>query len=131
MKRILGVLALTALFGCAGRMHASSDWELLGSRRVSDRIDHDLIGGKAHLQQPGEITFPIIQHLVEDVLLVSEEEIYAAMRYSLTRLKIVAEPSGVVCIAAALAGKVPAGIKRVGIVVSGGNIDLDLIATLA
>lgn len=44
MKRILGVLALTALFGCAGRMHASSDWELLGSRRVSDRIDHDVIG---------------------------------------------------------------------------------------
>ncbi len=44
MKRILGVLALTALFGCAGRMHASSDWELLGSRRVSDRVDHDVIG---------------------------------------------------------------------------------------
>ncbi len=81
--------------------------------------------------QPGNITFPIIQHLVEDVLLVSEDEIMAAMRYSLTRLKIVAEPSGVVCIAAAMSGKLPAGIERVGLVVSGGNVDLDFLATLA
>ncbi|MCX6610929.1 MAG: pyridoxal-phosphate dependent enzyme [Acidobacteria bacterium] len=96
------------------------------------RVDNSpTIADGLRTPQPGEITFPIIQHLVEDVLLVSEEEIYAAMRYSLTRLKIVAEPSGVVCIAAAMAGKVPAGIKRVGIVVSGGNMDLDLIATLA
>ena len=96
------------------------------------RVDNSpTIADGLRTPQPGEITFPIIQHLVEDVLLVSEEEIYAAMRYSLTRLKIVAEPSGVVCIAAAMAGKVPVGIKRVGIVVSGGNMDLDLIATLA
>lgn len=81
--------------------------------------------------QPGEITFPIVQQLVEDVLLVSEEEILNAMRYTLTRLKMVAEPSGVVCIAAAMAGKIPAGIRRVGLVVSGGNVDLELLAKLA
>lgn len=81
--------------------------------------------------QPGNITFPIIQRLVEDVLEVTEEEIYAAMRYSLTRLKIVAEPSGVVCIAAAMAHKLPTGIRKVGMVVSGGNVDLDLLAKLA
>jgi threonine dehydratase len=81
--------------------------------------------------QPGNITFPIIQHLVEDVLLVSEDEILDAMRYSLTRLKIVVEPSGVVCIAAAMSGKLPSGIERVGLVVSGGNVDLDFLATLA
>jgi hypothetical protein len=44
MKRIFGVLALAALFGCAGRMHGMSGWELLGSRQVSDRLDHDVIG---------------------------------------------------------------------------------------
>jgi threonine dehydratase len=81
--------------------------------------------------QPGEINFPIIQHLVEDILLVSEEEIIAAMKYTLSRLKIVAEPSGVVCIAAAMSGKLPSGIERVGIVVSGGNVDLDFLAALA
>ena len=81
--------------------------------------------------QPGEITFPIVQRLVEDILLVSEAEILAAMKYTLTRLKIVAEPSGVVCVAAAIAGKIPTGIERVGLVVSGGNVDLELLAKLA
>ncbi len=81
--------------------------------------------------QPGVITFPIVQHLVEDVLLVSEEEILAAMKYTLTRLKIVVEPSGVVCIAAAMAGKLPGGLNRVGLVVSGGNVDLEFLASLA
>ncbi len=96
------------------------------------RVDNSpTIADGLRTPQPGEITFPIIQHLVEDVLLVSEEEIYAAMRYCLTRLKIVVEPSGVVCIAAAMTGKMPSGIKRVGIVVSGGNVDLDFLATLA
>lgn len=81
--------------------------------------------------QPGVVTFPIVQHLVEDVLLVSEEEILAAMKYTLTRLKIVVEPSGVVCIAAAMAGKLPGGLNRVGLVVSGGNVDLEFFASLA
>lgn len=80
--------------------------------------------------EPGDITFPIIQKLVEDVLLVSEEEILAAMRFALSRLKIVVEPSGAVCIAAALAGKIPTGIRKVGLVVSGGNVDLEFLAKL-
>lgn len=80
---------------------------------------------------PGVLNFPIIQRLVEGVITVTEDEILAALTYTLTRLKIVAEPSGVVCIAAAMAGKVPPGIDRVGIVVSGGNVDLDLLAKLA
>lgn len=81
--------------------------------------------------EPGVITFPIIQRLVEDVILVTEEEILAAMRFAMTRLKIVSEPSGAVCIAAALAGKLPAGLKRVGLVISGGNVDLEFLARLA
>lgn len=81
--------------------------------------------------EPGDITFPIIQKLVEDVLLVSEEEILAAMRFAMARLKIVVEPSGAVCIAAALAGKIPQGIRKVGLVVSGGNVDLEFLAKLA
>ncbi len=80
--------------------------------------------------EPGDITFPIIQKLVEDVLLVSEEEILEAMRFALSRLKIVVEPSGAVCIAAALAGKIPTGIRKVGLVVSGGNVDLEFLAKL-
>ncbi|MBM3724532.1 MAG: pyridoxal-phosphate dependent enzyme [Acidobacteria bacterium] len=79
---------------------------------------------------PGAITFPIIQRNVEDILLVTEEEIREAMRFFLTRMKMVVEPSGAVAAAAVLAGKLPAGLGRVGVVISGGNVDLDFLATL-
>jgi threonine dehydratase len=52
------------------------------------------------------------------------------MRLALTRLKMVVEPSGAVCIAAALAGKIPTGIRKVGLVVSGGNVDLEFLGKL-
>jgi threonine dehydratase len=80
---------------------------------------------------PGEITFPIIQRNVDQVVLVSDGEIRAAMRFLLTRLKILVEPSGAVTAAAALFRKLPAGFHRAGIVLSGGNLDFDLLATLA
>jgi threonine dehydratase len=72
---------------------------------------------------PGKLTFPIIQRLVEDILLVSEEEIRQAVRFCFTRMKMVVEPSGAVSVAAALFGKLPKELKRVGLIVSGGNMD--------
>jgi threonine dehydratase len=80
--------------------------------------------------KPGAITFPIIQKLVEDVLLVSEDEIRATMRFFLSRMKIVVEPSGAVPAAALLHGKLPAGIHRAGVILSGGNVDLDVLKSL-
>jgi len=110
----------------------ANDYELSLKAGRPIRVDGNAtIADGLRTPQPGEITFPIIEHLVEDVLTVTEEEIIAAMKYTLSRLKIVAEPSGVVCIAAAMAGKLPTGIERVGIVVSGGNVDLDFLAKLA
>ena len=79
---------------------------------------------------PGELTFPIIQRNVDRVLLVTDDEIRAAVKFLLLRLKILVEPSGAVCAAAILAGKLPAGLDRVGVVLSGGNTDLDLLAEL-
>ncbi len=79
---------------------------------------------------PGELTFPIIQRNVERVVLVSEAEILDAMKFLLTRLKILVEPSGAVTAAAALSGKLPAGLGRVGLVLSGGNVDLDVLERL-
>ena len=80
-------------------------------------------------QKPGAITFPIIQERVDDVLLVSEDEIREAMRFFLMRMKIVVEPSGAVTAAAVLAGKLPQR-GRVGMVISGGNVDLGFLGTL-
>jgi threonine dehydratase len=72
--------------------------------------------------KPGAITFPIVQRFVDDVILVSEDEIRDAVAFVQSRLKIVIEPSGAVPAAAALAGKLPAGMKNAGLVVSGGNV---------
>jgi len=78
---------------------------------------------------PGELTFPIIQRHVEKIVLVTDDEIRATVKFLLMRLKILAEPSGAVAAAAALCGKLPSGLGRVGIVISGGNVDYEQLAT--
>ena len=75
--------------------------------------------------QPGELTFPIIRRLVEQIVLVTDDEIREAVKFLLTRLKILVEPSGAVGAAALLFGKLPGGIGKVGVILSGGNMDLD------
>jgi threonine dehydratase len=73
----------------------------------------------------GELTFPIIQQFVDAIVTVSEADIVSAMRLTWERMKLVIEPSAAVPLAAILSGcAVPAG-KRVGIILSGGNVDLD------
>jgi threonine dehydratase len=79
---------------------------------------------------PGELTFPIIQRNVERVVLVSDSEIREAMKFLLARMKILVEPSGAVVAAAALSGKLPSGLGRTGLVLSGGNVDLEMLADL-
>jgi threonine dehydratase len=109
----------------------ANDWEL--SLRTGSRVEiapPNTIADGLRSQQPGKITFPIVQKLVDGVLLVSEEEIKAALRFVLTRMKILIEPSGAVAAAAALHRNVPAGLKRLGILITGGNIDLDLLAEI-
>ena len=75
------------------------------------------------VQTPGTITFPILQKLADDVLTVTEEEIMETLNFILMRMKIVVEPSGVVAAAAVMFGKLPESVRRVGVILSGGNID--------
>jgi threonine dehydratase len=77
--------------------------------------------------QPGELTFPIIRELVDQILVVTDDEIRAAVKFLLTRLKILVEPSGAVGAAALLSGKLGGGTAggRIGVILSGGNMDLD------
>ena len=70
-----------------------------------------------------------MRRLVEAVVTVSETEIRDALRFLLLRTKLAVEPSGAVGVAALLAGRIPAG-PRVGVIVSGGNIDPALLAEL-
>jgi threonine dehydratase len=79
---------------------------------------------------PGLLTFPIVRSLAEGVLLVTEEEIKASVRFLLTRMKLLTEPSGAVAAAAVLHRKLPAGIGSAGVILSGGNVDLDVLADI-
>ena len=81
--------------------------------------------------KPGAITFPIIQKYVEDVVLVSDGEIRETMQFVMTRMKMLVEPSGAAPAAAVFHRKLPAGIKRAGVLISGGNVDLEFFQTLA
>ncbi|MBZ5579413.1 MAG: pyridoxal-phosphate dependent enzyme [Acidobacteriia bacterium] len=74
---------------------------------------------------PGELTFPLVRQLVEQIALVSDDEIRAAVKFLLLRLKILVEPSGAAAAAAVLFRKLPPGMKSVGVVLSGGNIDFE------
>jgi threonine dehydratase len=82
------------------------------------------------VQSPGALTFPITRANTEKILTVSDEEIIAAMRFMLFRMKVLVEPSGAAAAAAVLAGKLPADCRRVGVVLSGGNVDSDLLSRL-
>jgi threonine dehydratase len=73
----------------------------------------------------GDKTFPIIQEKVTDIVTVSEEAIISAMRHIWERMKIIIEPSCAVPFAALLEGKVNVKGQRVGIILTGGNVDLD------
>lgn len=111
---------------------AGNDYWL--SRRAGHRVEiaaPDTIADGLRTTKPGVHTFPIVQSLVEDVLLVTDEEIREALRFLLTRMKIVVEPSGAVGVAALLHAKLPAGLRRVGLVLSGGNMDLKVFAELS
>jgi threonine dehydratase len=91
-------------------------------------IHPDTIADGLRSPKPGELTFPVLKQLVERIILVSEDEIRAAVKYVLLRLKILVEPSGAVPIAAVMFKKLPPEIKSVGVVISGGNVDFEDLA---
>lgn len=76
------------------------------------------------VKQPGENTFELVRHYVDEIALVTEDEISAAILALLEKQKMVAEGAGAVSVAAAMFGKLPIEGKRVVSLVSGGNIDV-------
>ena len=84
----------------------------------------ETIADGAQTRRLGEFTFPVIRALVDDIVTVSDAELLETMAFCASRMKIVVEPTGALAAAAALTGKVGVRGKRVGIVISGGNVDL-------
>lgn len=77
----------------------------------------------------GDLTWPAVRDLVDDVIVVSEAEVLAAMRLLMERCKLVVEPSGAAALAAALAPALRerwgARLQHVGVVLSGGNVEFE------
>jgi threo-3-hydroxy-L-aspartate ammonia-lyase len=78
----------------------------------------------------GQITFPLVRANVDDMVTVSDDELLDALRFVWERMKLVVEPTGALGLAAAWAGKVDVARKRVGVIVSGGNADLQALPPL-
>ena len=115
------------IFGVEPETAADTYLSLQAGRRVAVPNPPTIADG-LRSPSPGEITFPIIRQHVEEVLLVSEREIRETVKFLLMRMKNLAEPNGAVAAAAVLYGKLPAGVERAGIILSGGNVDFETLA---
>ena len=107
--------------------------DTLQSFRKGERVSippPPTIADGLRVQIPGKLTFPIVQQLADDVLTVSDEEIIETLRFMLFRMKILVETSGAAAAAAVMFRKLPADAKRVGVILSGGNIDPDLLISV-
>lgn len=88
------------------------------------------IADGAQTQHLGQYTFPVIQRYVDAIHTVSDTELVAAMRFCASRMKTVIEPTGCLGIALATQANVDLKGKRVGIIISGGNVDIQRFAQL-
>jgi threonine dehydratase len=90
----------------------------------------DTIADGARTPSLGKLTFAMVMALVHDMMTVSDRELAATMFYLWERMKIVVEPTGALAAAAALSGRVDLRGKKVGVLISGGNVDMNAIPAL-
>jgi threonine dehydratase len=126
---VAGVSPQTRVIGVEPEAGDDTRRSLIAGERVRIPVPRTIADGQ-QLPAPGELTFPVVQELVEEVVTVSDAEIVATMRFLFERCKTVAEPSGASAPAALLHGRVHAEGARVGVVISGGNVAADRFAAL-
>jgi threonine dehydratase len=90
--------------------------------------ENPTIADGLRVSSPGKLTFPIVQETVKDILLVSDDEMIETLTWMLERMKVLVEPSGAAAAAAVRHRKADFSGKRVGVVISGGNVDLQKLA---
>jgi len=104
---------------------AGNDTQLSLARGEIVHIDTpQTIADGAQTQHSGRLTFPVIQRLVQSIVTVSDAQLVSTLRFFAERMKMVVEPTGCLAAAALLEGVVQARGQRVGVIVSGGNVDL-------
>ena len=102
---------------------------LLAGERVAVPLPRTIADGQ-QTTSPGLLTWEVNSRLVDEIVVVSDAEIIDAMRLLLDRLKTVVEPSGATGVAALLAGRISSAGKRIGVVLSGGNVGAGRLAEL-
>ncbi|MFI6996638.1 pyridoxal-phosphate dependent enzyme [Nocardia sp. NPDC050175] len=102
---------------------------LEAGHRIRIPVPHTIADAQA-AEIPGELTFAVNRRLVDEISVVTDDQLVAAMSFLFDTMKIVAEPTGVAGVAAMLAGRVQLPGARVGIVISGGNINATRFAEL-
>ena len=116
------------IFGAEPELSNDTYLSLKAGRRVSVP-PNDTIADGLRSPQPGALTFPVLQRHVEQVVLVTDQQLRDAVKFLLLRMKLLVEPSGVIAAAAVLYHKLPKGIRSVGVILSGGNLDFEQLAT--
>jgi threonine dehydratase len=117
------------IYGVEAEVANDTYLSLQKGERVSIPVPRTIADGM-QVTSPGEMTFAIMREHLAGVLLVSEEEIKHAMRLVLERMKILIEPTGAVPVAAAIKNERGWRGKRIGIIISGGNVDIGKLAEL-
>ncbi|MEU1198771.1 pyridoxal-phosphate dependent enzyme [Streptomyces sp. NPDC005813] len=126
---VKGMHGATRVIGVEPEYGDDTRRSLEAGSRVGITVPRTIADGQA-AEIPGELTFSVNQRLVDEISLVSDDDIRTAMRFAFERLKIVVEPSGASALAALLAGRITRLPRRVGLIISGGNIDAARFAEL-
>ena len=127
---VKGLLPATRVFGV--ETEGADDWVQSLARGERVMIDPPTtIADGIRTRQPGVRPFAQCRALLDGVVVVSDDEVREAMRFMVTRMKLVVEPTGAVAAAAVMAGRLGdlAG-KRVGVIVSGGNVDPEVLCAI-
>jgi threonine dehydratase len=103
---------------------------LRSGRRVSVPTTQRSVCDALLVASPGKLTFDIMRKFVDAGLVVSDEEVKSAMRFAFREIKLVVEPGGAAALAAVLAEKIDFEGKTTAVVLSGGNVDLDLFSEI-
>lgn len=103
---------------------------LRSGRRVSVPTTQRSVCDALLVASPGKLPFDIMRKFVDAGLVVSDEEVKSAMRFAFREIKLVVEPGGAAALAAVLAEKIDFEGKTTAVVLSGGNVDLDLFSEI-
>ena len=103
---------------------------LVSGKREANSPDARSICDALQTEMPGELTFSINRELLSEGLLVTDDEVKHAIRFAFRQLKLVIEPGGAAALAAAISGKIDTRDKITAVVVSGGNVDVAMYASI-